>query len=148
VRAEDQFHVGIVVDDLDAALGELTDLAGYRWCPVLELETPVLLAGGETMLPLRFAYSASLPRMELVQSVPGTPWVPAAGSGAHHVGFWCDDLVADGRLLDARGFAVEATGTRPDGVPIWAYYVRPGRVRVELVSRELRAGLEAYWASP
>jgi hypothetical protein len=62
VRAEDQFHPGVVVDE------------------------PVLLAGGEIMLPPRFAYSASIPRMELVQSVPGTPWVPLARSGAHHVG--------------------------------------------------------------
>ncbi len=147
MRPEDQFHVGIVVDDLDAALAELTDLAGYGWCPVLELETPVLLAGDEIMLPLRFAYSASLPRIEVIQSVPGTPWMPLAGSGAHHIGYWSDDLVADGALLGARGFLAEATGTQPDGVPIWAYHARPGRPRVELVSQELRAGLEGYWAS-
>jgi len=31
VNAADQFHVGILVDDLDAALSDLTELPGYQW---------------------------------------------------------------------------------------------------------------------
>jgi hypothetical protein len=32
--------MGIVVDDLDAALAELSELFGYTWCPQMAVETP------------------------------------------------------------------------------------------------------------
>ena len=89
-----QFHVGMVVDDLDAAMAELSELFGYTWCPPMAVETPVRLPGGDIMLDLRFAYSATTPRVEVVRSVPGTPWMPA-DSGLHHVGYWSDDLAGD-----------------------------------------------------
>jgi len=85
--------------------------------------------------------------VELIKSVAGTPWVPAPGSGIHHAGYWSDDVAADGRLFAARGYAEEAKGVGPDGTPIWSYH-RSGRgPRIELVSRQLVAGLESYWAS-
>jgi len=31
VRAEDQFHVGIVADDFEAALADLSSMFGYEW---------------------------------------------------------------------------------------------------------------------
>ena len=31
VRAEDQSHVGIVVDDFEAALADLSGMFGYEW---------------------------------------------------------------------------------------------------------------------
>ncbi|HEY6426716.1 MAG TPA: VOC family protein [Acidimicrobiales bacterium] len=141
-----QFHVGIVVDDLDATLSELSELFGYEWCPQLAVETPVRLPGGDLMLDLRFAYSATLPRVEVVRSVPGTPWVPA-DSGLHHVGYWSDDVAADGARLVARGYVEEAAGMRPDGGPIWSYHRSPRGPRIELVSLEIQPGLEGYWAS-
>jgi hypothetical protein len=147
VRAADQFHVGIVVDDLDTALVDLSELFGYEWCPQLHIQTPVVLPTGELTLDLRFAYSASVPRLELIQSTPGTLWVPAPTSGVHHVGYWSDDVASDGDLLATRGYAVEATGVRPDGNAIWAYHRSPDGPRIELVSRELLAGLRQYWES-
>jgi hypothetical protein len=147
VNPTDQFHIGIVVDDLDAGLDELGDLFGYEWCPVFAIETPVVLPEGETMVDLRFAYSKTEPRVELIRAVPGTPWVPATGSGIHHAGYWSEDMTVDGRRLDACGYAEEARGVRPDGTPIWAYYRSPRGLRIELVSRQLQAGLEQYWAS-
>jgi hypothetical protein len=56
-------------------------------------------------------------------------------------------MAADGRSLDACGYAEEARGVLPDGTPIWAYYRSPRGLRIELVSRQLEAGLERYWAS-
>ena len=143
----EQFHIGIVVDDLDAGLDELGGLFGYEWCPVFAIETPVVLPEGEIMVDLRFAYSKTEPRVELIRAIPGTPWVPATGSGIHHAGYWCDDIAVDGHRLDAYGYAEEARGVRPDGTPIWAYYRSPRGLRIELVSRLLQAGLEQYWAS-
>jgi hypothetical protein len=56
-------------------------------------------------------------------------------------------MAVDGPKLGACGYAEEARGVRPDGTPIWAYYRSPKGPRIELVSRQLRAGLEQYWAS-
>ena len=147
MKGADQFHVGIVVDDLDAALAELSELFGYRWCPQIAVETPVRLPAGDIVLDLRFAYSATTPRVEVIHSVPGTPWVEAAGSGIHHVGYWSDDLERDASLLVARGYAEEAAGVRPDGAPIWSSHRSAHGPRIELVSRELEPGLSQYWAS-
>jgi hypothetical protein len=147
VRGEDQFHVGVVVDDLDAALEDLTVLFGYRWCPPMAVETPVVLPDGDLMLDLRFTYSATVPRVEMIQSVAGTLWVPAEGSGVHHVGYWSDDVEEDGERLAERGYAVEARSVRSDGAPVWAYHRSESGPRIELVSREIRSGLEGYWAS-
>ena len=40
-------------------------------------------------------YSRNAPRVEVIQSVPGTLWVPAVGSGIHHIGYWSDDIARD-----------------------------------------------------
>jgi hypothetical protein len=147
VRGADQFHVGLVVDDLEAALEELSDLFGYEWCPQIAVQTPVVLPAADILLNLRCAYSATLPRVEVIQSVPGTPWVPAPGSGIHHAGYWSDDPTADAARLVSRGYAEEARGVRPDGAPAWTYHLSPSGPRIELVSRELQPGLEQYWGS-
>jgi hypothetical protein len=147
MRGADQFHIGVVVDDLDAALVELTDLFGYEWCPPLAVQTPVVLPDGEMMLDLRFTYSATTPRVEVVQAVADTLWVPAPGSGIHHAGYWSEELEADSAQLEAHGYLTEAKGVRPDGSAAWAYHRRPGGPRIELVSRQLQGGMEQYWAS-
>jgi hypothetical protein len=147
VRGADQFHIGVIVDDLDAALMELTEMFGYEWCPPLAVQTPVVLADGEMMLDLRFTYSVTTPRVEVVQAISGTLWVPAPGSGIHHAGYWSDDLTADSALLEANGYLTEAKGVRPDGTPAWAYHRSSSGPRIELVSRQLQPGLEQYWGS-
>jgi hypothetical protein len=86
--------------------------------------------------------------VEIVRRVPGTLWEPVAGGGVHHVGYWSDDVEADGRALVARGYAEEARGVHPDGTAVWTYHRSANGPRVELVSREILAGLEGYWASP
>ena len=147
MRGEDQFHVGVVVDDLDAALEDMTELFGYRWCPTLAVETPVVQPTNEFLLDLRFTYSRTVPRVEMIQSVPGTLWTPAEGSGVHHVGYWSDDVEADGRRLVERGYAEEARGVGPGGAAVWTYHRSAAGPRIELVSREIQSGLEGYWAS-
>jgi hypothetical protein len=147
VNGADQFHVGIVVDDLDTALAELTELFGYQWCPQMAVRTPVLLATGETELDLSFTYSVTTPRVEVIQSRPGTLWIPAPGSHIHHVGYWSDDVAADAVHLAERGHVAEATGVRPDGTAVWAYHKSASGPRIELVSRLIQPGLEQYWAA-
>jgi hypothetical protein len=146
VRGEDQFHVGIVVPDLDAALAELTELGGYEWCGQMAIPTAVWLPTGDTTVEMRFAYSRTIPRLEVISALPGTVWEPA-DSGLHHLGYWSDDVSVDGARLTEQGFETEAIGQRPDGTPYWSYHRPAAGPRIELVSREVQAGLEGYWAS-
>ena len=147
MKGTDQFHIGVVVDDLDAAMVELTEMFGYEWCAPLAVQTPVVQPDGEMLLDLRFTYSVTAPRVELVQTIPGTLWVPAPGSGIHHAGYWSDDLTADSALLEGHGYVTEAKGVRPDETPAWAYHRSTSGPRIELVSRQLQPGMEQYWGS-
>jgi hypothetical protein len=147
MRAEDQFHVGIVVDDFESALASLTKLFGYGWCDEIGGPTPVTLPGGEVTLDLRFSYSTTSPRLEIIRSLPGTLWEPAAGSGIHHIGYWSDDVARDSHDLERHGLAREAAGHRPDGVPYWVYHRGPAGPRIELISSAIRPVLEQYWST-
>ena len=147
MRAEDQFHVGIVVDDLDTTLDQLADLFGYEWCDEIAVETPVALPTGDTVLHQRFRYSRNEPRLEVIESIPGTLWVPAAGSGVHHLGYWSEDVARDSAELERRGIAREAAGILPDGSAHWAYHRAAGGPRIELVSADLKAPLGQYWST-
>ncbi len=110
MRAADQFHTGVVVDDLERALAELTALFGYEWCDEVHVEQPVHLPSGDTTVEFRFHYSRNAPRLEVIGHQPGTLWVPAAGSGIHHLGYWSDDVATDGASLERAGYAFEAAG--------------------------------------
>jgi len=147
VRAEDQFHVGIVVNDLPAALAELSEGFGYEWCDEINVPTLVALANGEEIVDMRFTYSKTSPRLEVIQSAPGTLWEPATGSGIHHLGYWSDDVAADSDQLTQRGFAVEAIGRRPDGATNFAFHRGVGGARIELVSRAVLPAFEHYWST-
>jgi hypothetical protein len=140
MKAEDQFHVGIVVDDLEGTLAQLSDLFGYQWCEQIAAPTPVALPAGDTVVDFRFAYSMNAPRLEIIQSIPGTLWTPVAGSGL-------DDVAGDAAALEARGIPREAAGTRPDGTVSWAYHRAESGPRIELVTSDLRPLLEQYWAT-
>ena len=147
VRPEHHFHVGIVVDDLDAALAQLTELFGYRWCDQVAAPSPVALPGGEIVVDFRFAYSMDAPRLEVIQAVPGTLWTPVADSGVHHLGYWSDDVDGDSAVLERRGLAREAAGVQPDGSATWAYHRGASGPRIELVSTVLRPLMERWWAT-
>jgi hypothetical protein len=63
----------------------------------------------------------SSPRLEIIQTVAGTLWEPATGSGIHHLGYWSDDLVQDSRELERRGFAMAEAGRPPVGPRHFAF---------------------------
>ncbi len=148
MRSADQFHVGIVAEDFESTLADLSELFGYEWCQEIGGRVAVRLPTGVAEIELRCVYSTTSPRVEVVRSVPGTLWVPAAGSGVHHVGYWSDDLPADAADLVRRGYHAEATGLRPDGAPFWAYHRSAAGPRIELVSRALQPVLTECWATP
>lgn len=148
MHAHDQYHVGIVVEDLDAAKAQLSGLFGYVWGSPMGGSVLVRQRSGTGELDLRLVYSVTEPRVELVQQIAGTVWEPAAGSGVHHLGYWSDDVAADATRLEAAGYAHEASGVGADGAPMWGYYRGPTGPRIELVSRSLEPAMSALWAAP
>jgi hypothetical protein len=149
MRPADLFHTGVVVEDLEAALAELTALFGYEWCDEIRVEQPVWLPTGDTTVEFHFRYSRSTPRLEVIQQQPGTLWMPAGGptgSGIHHLGYWSDDVAADGAALERAGYEHEASGEDPDRRPVWAYYRSPTGPRIELVSRALEPLMATMWS--
>jgi hypothetical protein len=142
----DQYHVGIVADDPAATMAQLTRLLGYEWGDELGATITVGLPAGDVEVEIRTWYSKTTPRLEVVQSHPGTVWT-RADSGLHHAGFWVDDVAATITALEASGYAFEAAGKLPDGTPYWAYLSGPAGPRLEIVSRQLQPMMERYFAT-
>jgi catechol 2,3-dioxygenase-like lactoylglutathione lyase family enzyme len=145
VRAEDLFHTGIVVDDVESTLRWFTDTAGYQWCRELAGEHEVQTAHGRQVVPLRVVYSMNEPRLEIVQAVPDTLWVPA-DAGVHHIGYWVDDVDEGVARLVANGLHVEVTALSAVGPPLWAYCKGSSGLRIELVSRSVEPAMREWFA--
>jgi hypothetical protein len=141
VKAADQFHTGIVVADLDPALSRLTELLGLGWGAEVSVAVPVRFPSGEQEVDIRFRYSTSEPRLELIEAVPDTLWTPVGESGLHHIGCWSDDLAADTGHLLAKGYRVEAEGLDDSGSVAWAYFGTTSGPRIELIDRSLEPGI-------
>ncbi|MER6953703.1 VOC family protein [Streptomyces sp. NPDC000618] len=149
LKPEDQFHVGIVAEDLRATTDRLSQSFGLEWHDEMGGPVEVELPTGTAVLDFRCAYSKSTPRIEVVRPLPGTLWEPTPGSGIHHIGYWSDDVAADTADLECNGYVVEATRRGPDGTPFFAF-LRAGEVtgfRVELVSSTVRPTLERLWSA-
>jgi Glyoxalase/Bleomycin resistance protein/Dioxygenase superfamily len=145
LRPEDQFHVGIVVDDFEAARSWLADTFGYEWGSDVQIDYTMQLPDGPLTYRQRLQYSVTEPRLELIQSVPDTPFQPST-SGLHHFGYWCTDVRSASSELVRNGWTWECGGNLDDGSPAWAYHFNPLGVRVELVSVSLRdIGLATLW---
>lgn len=147
VRAGEQFHIGIVTDDTEVLMTDLTELFGYQWGESIGGAIQVELPEGRRTVELLAWYSTTAPRVEIVQSIPGTVWEPTAGSGVHHIGYRVEDVAVASKVLAERDYAIEASGERADGTPSWTYHRGPDGPRVELVSTLLRPTMERYFAT-
>ncbi|WP_019926598.1 VOC family protein [Nocardia sp. BMG111209] len=148
MKPENLYHTGIVVDDLRATMDWFGAVAGYAWTDVVEVDQLVETSAGEVTVPMTMAYSGADPRLELLQSVPGTLWTPA-DSGVHHLGYWSDDIESDLAMLVAGGMDLEAKSYNP-GDPaslLWAYAKGPAGPRIELVSREMEPFIAYWWST-
>ena len=110
IKYSNLFHTGIVVDDIEAAKREYSDLAGVTWGFAGEMEMPVWLPTGATTVPFRFAYTREGPhRLELVGDMPGTLWTVTGVGHVHHLGYWCDGGLEDvSAELTHRGLPLRA----------------------------------------
>ncbi len=145
LRPEDLYHTGIVVPDLDAAMARFTGLAGYRWIAPMSYTLPFRTATGTRELASTIVYSVQAPYIELVQEVPGTPWVAAPGNAVHHLGYFTDNLVQTAQLLEDSGFSFEMTADVPGSeLALFAYYVDADGTRIEIVDRALFPDFPAF----
>lgn len=147
MKAVDQFHIGIVAADFDATVATLTSVFGYEWGAETGGPVSVTLPSGDAVLDMRCVFSTTVPRLEIVRSIPDTLWEPAAGVGVHHLGFWSDDVAADTAELQRHGYTIEATRT-VSGAPFFAFLTGATGFRIELVTRAVREGLQRCWAEP
>lgn len=146
MRPEDLYHTGIVVEDFEGALAWLTDTAGYRWCEEAAVDQTVWTPGGDESVRIRFAYSMSEPRVEVIEAVAGTVWTPS-DSGIHHLGYWSEAIDSDLDRLVALGMEVEVKSVLPDGSSLFAYCRGASGPRLELVSRVLEPMMTTWFTT-
>lgn len=143
------YHQGIRVPDLDLAMAELGDALGVSWCtPQEHPQTVWLPDAGETVIPLRFTYSAQGPQhLELLEGAPGSIWDGRESPGLHHVGVWSDDVAADtAALLDAGWTLLMAQQPPAKGYGVFTYLQPPSGLIVELVWSVVQPMFERWFA--
>jgi lactoylglutathione lyase len=148
MKFEDLYHTGIVVDDLTATMERLAKVAGYTWTDVVTVDQEAATPDGDITIPMKMVYSGADPRLELLQTVPGTVWTPA-DSGVHHIGYWSDDVESDLATLESNGMTTEVKSYNPDGsgTLLWAYAKASTGPRIELVSRHMEAFIAYWWGT-
>ena len=148
LRPEDFYHTGIIVPDLDGAMGRLSAVAGYQWITPLTYTLPFRTANGTRELTSTFVYSIQGPHVELLQEIPGTPWTAAPGNSVHHLGYFTDNLANTARMLEDNGFTFEMTADVPGSeLALFAYYIDAFGTRIEIVDRALFPDFPAFLQS-
>jgi hypothetical protein len=145
MKAENQFHLGIVAEDLEVTMATLASVLGHEWGAVVGGPAEVALPAGERVVDLRCAYTLSTPRLEVIRAIPGTMWEPVSGGGIHHVGYWSDDVAAESDELHRAGYVTEVTRSGPDGSTHFTFLRHPEGFRIELLTRAAQPSLERYW---
>lgn len=130
------YHVCFAVPDLEAAMGELSAALGVRWGEPIRgrLET----------WDYSLVFSREAPHIELISSVPGSPW-ETDSPHFHHMGFWahCLDATLD-KWHDAGGEMFY--DSRPAGRSFGYVDLPASGVRVEAVDEAQRASFLSTWA--
>lgn len=140
ISPQDFFEYCLIVPDMEEAIRQLHDALGYTFSPILEGVIPTRDAEGGDLLPVyRMAVSIESPEIELIETLPGTPFVPPAGTGLHHVGYYVDDLASESERMTSLGLPFVRGGFHEDTFPhMWAYHRMPDGTLLELVDRATR----------
>ena len=143
------FHVGIRVTDIEAAMADIGKHAGVTWASVQDRPMSVWLPGkGQTELQLSLTYSVEGPvHLELLQGPAGSIWDGHDVPGAHHFGYWSDDVGADTEQMLADGYTLELAAASPDeGYGRFSYARSPSGYLVEPVAIASKPRFERWWA--
>ncbi|MEP7047364.1 MAG: VOC family protein [Ilumatobacteraceae bacterium] len=143
------FHIGIRVPDLAAAMAEVGTHSGVTWASVQERPMSVWLPGtGPVVMQLALTYSVEGPvHLELMKGPDGSIWDGQDAPGAHHFGYWSDDVAGDTESLLADGWTLELAAAAPDeGYGRFTYVRSPSGYLVEPVSVGSKPRFERWWA--
>jgi catechol 2,3-dioxygenase-like lactoylglutathione lyase family enzyme len=145
-----QYHLGVRVADIDAAMADMGESLNLRWAsvqhnPAQRVWTP---DRGLVEVPLTYVYSCDGPmHVELLEGPPDTVWHAGDRPGAHHVGVWVDDVAAETTACLDQGWTLAAAGAPPeDGYGVFTYVVPPSGLIVELVWSAVADRFERWWA--
>ncbi len=150
---QDQFHIGIRVADIDAAMDELGAGLNVTWAEARDVAEQALWTpeAGLQHHHLRFTYSAEGPQhLELLQGPAGSFWDGNDAPGAHHIGIWVDDVAAETATLVDAGWTLLGAQRDPgdgDGYGVFSYLEPPTGLIVELVDRKVEASFEQWWGA-
>src|ERR1700761_4262833 len=98
------FHVGVIVEDIDAAIEELSRALG------LEFNEPHESTYGDSHIKVCYSLQGP-PFLELIQGEPGSMWSTTGGPHADHVGYFVDDLAGTMDHLVESGSPIDIDGT-------------------------------------
>ena len=135
------FHIGVVAEDIDKAMAEMSQALGLTWKGGQPETMDLWLFGEPRRVEMRIAHSVQgPPYVELIQSVPDSPWAMPAAMGAHHLCYWSDRPAEACAALQAMG-ATRAMG-RPDAAS--GYFKTPSGMYLEVIGPELRDQLSGW----
>lgn len=141
-----QFHVGIVVLDLEAAMEHFSSVLGLTFNEPRTVYFNRLEDPDPRTAEIRVVFSKEgPPHYELMQGGPGTVYADFA-EGVHHVGVWQRDAQAKLEQLAARGIPHESRVVMPDGRAL-SWFNDPSQlfgVRMEFVDDADRPTLEQF----
>lgn len=133
-------HVGIIVEDLDAAMAEMTATTGVQWLPVQERPND--------HTTLRLTFSTTEPRIELIEGSPGTSRDTSNGPHVDHLAFWTSDWEGDKQRMLKAGLTLDVEGSSPFGGS-WCYLSsKVTGYRIELCDIAAFAAWHQQWDLP
>lgn len=144
-----QYHYGVRVPDIEAAMDELSRGLGVTWCTLQEREQGLWTPDrGQHSVKLKFTYSQQGPvHIELLQGEPGSIWYGNDLPGIHHAGIWSDDVPGDTEALLAQGWTLALAQVSPDeGYGAYTYLVSPSGLIVEPVTSLARPRFDIWFA--
>lgn len=120
---------------------DLAERFDVTWREPSTVDHEYLTRDGRVHWPLKVVHSGGPIAFELLEGGSGTVWETAGLTRLHHYGFWTSDLAGEVAALEQRDWQLELTVAGDDGgAPHgFAYLVRPGSARIELIARPARS---------
>jgi len=141
------FHSGFIVDDLEAAVAEMSALGIRRWTTPKRSELPALSPDRSVgTFRVRYVYSVDGPHhFELIEPLPYGVISSVNTATFHHLGFWSDEREKDLKGLLDRGYRLEYDLLRPSDEIAATYLTSNTGPRVELIPSANRDRMQAKW---
>lgn len=132
------WQLGLMVQDIEAAMTELSTVLGLEWSEIREAEM-----GGT---PLRVAMSRQgPPYFELVQGPPGSHWDCSDGSRLDHLGYWTDGYAQERARLESVGAPVDIDAEAISGRRLNYHRLPQSGFRIEMFDADDRQGFRERW---